>query len=671
MNLDVLKTEVKRIFEFSNFEFSDKYPSDWNEEKRLMTSDVSPFPGRFSYAKTPYLKEIVDCLHPSNEAKTVVVMKGAQVGFSTGVIEAGIGWIISESPSNILFLTGHSDLAEEAMNGKIDQMIDSCGLRPMIRPNVLRARNMRTGDTNKSKEFAGGSLVSGSAGNHKLLRQRSVRYGFIDDFDAAKNTSKESGATTQMIEQRFAAYADKMKLFYISTPELKKTSNIEPLYLQGDQRKFHVPCPCCGDFITIEWFIELEDGKTAGVFYKLDEKNQLISESVGYICQSCGGFFDDTNKQEFLSNGEWRPTAIATKKGCRSYHLSSLYAPAGMYDWQHYVSQYLEANPIDGGVDEAKQQTFANLCLGQTYEQKKKSPKANTLQLNIRNYDVGIVPEKLCEKDGNGKILLLTCAADLNGVEDDARLDWEVVAWSETGASYSIDQGSIGTFVPRENSKRIKQDRERFNYFLSKQNSVWSEFDKVLGNIYTSDGGRKMKVVITALDTGHYQDRAFEYIDKTNNLVLGIKGDKDNVFRKFGIDTPKFRMAKERNKLFMLEVNQMKDELAMCIELKWDSGNDEFQPSGFMNFPTPENGKYLFQSFFSHYEAEHRVVENKEGQGIAAKWVKKNTTVQNHFWDVRIYNMAIRDIFAWQITKESGIQKGTWGDFVEIINRVS
>ena len=178
---EIYKLQLFDILDASKFLLSDVRPSEWTEQNRVMNSDETPVPGAFSYAYTPYLKEVVDCLSDNHPARIVAVMKGAQIGFSTGVIESGIGWVISQSPGNILFLSGHQELSEEAMNGKIDKMIDSCGLRHLIKPNVLRKRNQRTGDTSKSKEFPGGSLVAGSASNHKLLKQRSVRYGFIDD----------------------------------------------------------------------------------------------------------------------------------------------------------------------------------------------------------------------------------------------------------------------------------------------------------------------------------------------------------------------------------------------------------------------------------------------------------------------------------------------------------
>ena len=651
----------------ADYQLSKLLPSEWSEKNRVMTTEVSPFPGKFSFKRTPYLKEVLDTLSPNHPAHTIATMKGAQIGFSTGVIENAVGYIIAESPSNILFLTGHTDLAGEAMSGKIDQMIDSCGLRPMIRPNVLRKKNQRTGDTNKSKEFPGGSIVAGSAGNHKLLRQRSVRYGFIDDFDAAKKSTKESGSTTEMIEQRFAAYADKKKLYYISTPEVKQTSNIEPVYELGDQRKYHVPCPCCGSMIILHWHIEV-DGKSAGITYQRDENGDLIEGTVGYTCQDCFGFFTDKHKYEMLLDGQWKPTATPSEVGYYSYHISSLYAPPGMYDWEHYVRQYIKANPINEPQRAKQMQTFVNLVLGETYEEKGEAPKANALQRNIRDYEVFQVPEKMSVKDGNGQIVLITLACDLNGKMDDSRLDYEVVAWAESGANYSIDHGSIGTFIPNQTQRqKDKDDREKWTYHHNEQKSVWGEFQKVIEKIYTTDTGRRMKAFITGIDTGQtFMGSAYHFIENNNSFVVGVKGKDHDKYRRFGIDTPSFRPAKERSDLFLIEVNQVKDDLAEFMKLKWNK--DVEQPSEFMNFPIPSGKKYNYNTFFSHYEGEHRVIDkNKDGDGVSARWVKRNSAAQNHLWDCRVYNMALRDIIVSAACKERKIKGGKWKDYVDII----
>ena len=670
--MDYLIEQSTELLNLTRTKLSNILPSDWAEKNRVMTSDVSPYPGKFKYERTPYLREVVDHLSPNSPARVISVMKGAQVGFSTGTIETGIGWIIDQNPGNILLLTGHPDLAEEAMSGKIDQMIDSCGLRPLIKPNTLRKRNQRTGDTNKSKEFPGGSLVSGSAGNHKLLRQRSVRYGFIDDYEAAKGSTKESGSTKEMIEQRYAAYFQKMKLYFISTPELKQGSNIEPVYLLGDQRKYHWQCPCCSDWIDLRWRYKTEDGDEVGITWKVDENNKLIPGSVGYICQSCGGFFDDSDKFNLNLNGKWIATAEPESPGWVSYHLSSLYAPVGMYDWEYYVRMYLEANPPNGNPIQAKMKTFTNLVLGETWDDVVKKTDAKNLMMNVRPYKIGVIPESLSLKDGNGRILALTMACDLNGVEDDARLDWELVAWSESGSSYSVDSGSIGTFVPREGSKKYKEDRARWSYDINSSNSVWKEFDILCKTKFMKDTHGGMYPMIIGVDSGHYTKHAYDFIDSTKTPAFALKGKDVFKYSTIDKDTPIFRHGQERNKLFIIEVNKVKTHLSDLMQLRWYKDDGDPQPNGFMNFPEPSDGKYGYEKFFKHYESEHSSYDyDKGGVEVKIKWEKKSSNAQNHFWDVRIYNIALRDILASLICQEHKIKKGTWTEYVEIMKRVS
>jgi phage terminase large subunit GpA-like protein len=670
--MDYLIEQSTELLNLTRTKLSNILPSDWAEKNRVMTSDVSPYPGKFKYERTPYLREVVDHLSPNSPARVISVMKGAQIGFSTGTIETGIGWIIDQNPGNILLLTGHPDLAEEAMSGKIDQMIDSCGLRPLIKPNTLRKRNQRTGDTNKSKEFPGGSLVSGSAGNHKLLRQRSVRYGFIDDYEAAKGSTKESGSTKEMIEQRYAAYFQKMKLYFISTPELKQGSNIEPVYLLGDQRKYHWQCPCCSDWIDLRWRYKTEDGDEVGITWKVDENNKLIPGSVGYICQSCGGFFDDSDKFNLNLNGKWIATAEPESPGWVSYHLSSLYAPVGMYDWEYYVRMYLEANPPNGNPIQAKMKTFTNLVLGETWDDVVKKTDAKNLMMNVRPYKIGVIPESLSLKDGNGRILALTMACDLNGVEDDARLDWELVAWSESGSSYSVDSGSIGTFVPREGSKKYKEDRARWSYDINSSNSVWKEFDILCKTKFMKDTHGGMYPMIIGVDSGHYTKHAYDFIDSTKTPAFALKGKDVFKYSTIDKDTPIFRHGQERNKLFIIEVNKVKTHLSDLMQLRWYKDDGDPQPNGFMNFPEPSDGKYGYEKFFKHYESEHSSYDyDKGGVEVKIKWEKKSSNAQNHFWDVRIYNIALRDILASLICQEHKIKKGTWTEYVEIMKRVS
>lgn len=652
-NLKQYINQVLSLVGKSNVKISDIKPSDWCEMHRLMTSDLTAVKGKFKYWNSPYSREIVDCLHQSVDAKIVSVMKGAQIGFSTGVIEAGIGWIIANAPGNILFLVGHADLVKDS-GKKLDTLIDNTGIRPLIRSTSKKARNTKTGDTDTMKEYPGGYLKLGIT-NHKMLRNISMQYGFFDDFDGMKSDTDTDGATTAMIEQRFAAFEQKKKIFYISTPTVKGHSNIEKEYLKGDQRKYHIPCPHCETPIVWEWEY---------ITYKLDDNDDLIEDSVGYTCQECGEFFDDRNKMELINSGFWIPTAKPISPTHRSYHLSALIAPIFMTGWEGYVRQYLEANPIGGKRDEKLHQTFCNLVLGITYEQEVTSVKADELQNNIRPYEIGVIPESLSEKDGNGRIVMITLGSDLNGTLDDARLDYEIVAHSESGAEYSIIHGSIGSFIPKDANPDARFDKKTYRH--GEPNSVWPILDRVIRETYFRDSdGVGMRIFMSGIDVGYMQDYALQFINMMPSNVVGLKGDgKAHIGFKKGDDVKQYRKSSSLAKVYNVESNLNKDIIQRKMGLKWAKGSD-IQPYGFMNFPTPANGLYLFDNYFSHFEAERQIYDPKSKRYV---W-RKGDGKQNHIFDCHIYSDVCKHIYLDSYFKENKLDNGTWSDYVSDINK--
>ena len=644
------------LFKGSTVSISDIKPSEWVQQNVVMGK---PFPGPFSYSRTPYCREIIDRFANDNPMKWIAIKKGAQIGLSAGVLIPCLLWMIKNDPSNSYFLVGSPDLIEKATE-KLDIGIDNAGLRPYIKPQVQRKRAQKSGDTNTKKEFAGGYIHIGSANNHKDIRDVSLKYGLFDDFESVKSKSKESGSTRKLLEQRFAAYEDSHKICYCSTPELDENSNIKEAYLLGDQRKYFIPCPCCGVMIDWHWTITKGD-ITGGITWKLDDKGKVISSSVGYICQECGGFFDDKNKNELLNLGEWQPTCEPSKPGYYSYHISSLYAPIGMYGWEHYVNDWIEANPVGQPRKEDLYKTFVNVVLGETYETPAEELSATELQMNIRDYEIGVIPERMSENDGNGAIVFVTLGADMNGKAEDARLDYEIVAWAESGASYSINHGSIGTFIPREGVNGI--DRERWTYQHGMERSVWTELDRIINEPIPTDSGNLMQIMTSGIDCGYLRDYAYQYIDSKDFTIVGLKGKDTDKYTMNMKDAKSFKQSLEKPNLYMVETNLTKERLASKMRLKWNDKLNVPQPSGFMNFPTPSGGKYLFNNYFSHYEAEHRILDKTN----TFKWEKKNDMVQNHLFDCRLYAGVVGEIMVARVLKELKITNGTWKNYCDIV----
>src|SRR5512146_378892 len=54
--------------------------SQWADKYRTLSQRASSEPGPWRTDRTPYLREIMDCLAPSSPIERTVFMKGAQIG---------------------------------------------------------------------------------------------------------------------------------------------------------------------------------------------------------------------------------------------------------------------------------------------------------------------------------------------------------------------------------------------------------------------------------------------------------------------------------------------------------------------------------------------------------------------------------------------------------------
>lgn len=650
-------------------------PSEWIEKTIYLTSAESNYSGFFSFNRTPYTREIADNMSINSDVEQFGIMKCSQSGL-TAFITAIIPYIISECPSNIMFISGSESLVQDTVRDRLDPIIHNSDLSHLIRPSIVKKKNQKSGDTDFKKEYAGGSLTA-TTYNPRGLRFYSVKYVLADEFDDAPRVNKKEGSIRGLVEARTKSYEGTKKIAWISSPTIKNQSNIEDVFNDGDKRKWNWECPHCKTYIPIEWRVDKEDGTHAGIKYLLDEKSELIPESVHYECQNCGGKILSRQKYDLNLSGKWIPTSVAKRPGIRSYQLNSIVLPPGFVTWVKLCYEWLEACPPNAPIDEGKLKVFVNTQLGQTWEEKGQTPRVNELmENNVRSYDIGIVPDETCEKDGNGKIIMLSIACDLGGVmeinNEDVRLDYEIIAHTSTGVTYSVIHGSVGTFKrSRKKSKgetENESERDKYTYAHGQKFSVWGFLKEFIDKNYLGQSGNAYNVDITVIDTGHFTRLAYDFINSVKDtFVIGVKGYAEDEYRKLTKDTPIISRSREMaGKLYILQVNQLKDILASNMKLRM--GMDGYQPSGFMNFPQSELGKYAMKSYFSHFESEHRVPTMKGDIEVGYSWKKKNSSVENHFFDVYGYNLAAREIFIDILRRtHSGNARLTYEDYVRII----
>jgi phage terminase large subunit GpA-like protein len=652
-------------------------PSEWIENNVFLTSAESKYAGFFSYDRSPYSKEIVDALSPSSDVEMVAVMKCVQSGFTAGVIVPTIVYTIGQNPCNVIFVSGSDQLVRDTVRDRLDPVIQNSGnLKELIRPNSIKKANHRTGDTDVKKEFLGGALTCLTYRPSKL-RQYSAKIILADEFDDAPRNNVTEGSIRSLLEGRTVSFGDSKKLCYISSPTTKGISNIEEVYEMGDKRKWNWECPHCKTYIPILWRVEKEDGTFGGIKWDLNDNGELIEDSVHYECQNCSGKIEYRQKTQLNLSGKWIPTAKPIRPQYRSYSFNALCIPAGFDNWTTIVYQWLKACPKNQPVDIGLLKSFTNTRLGELWEDRGVSPRSNELMNNIGEYQIGKIPDITCEADGNGKIALISLACDLGGIMDivnqneDVRLDWELLAHTSNGQTYSINHGSIGTFKRSKwrnnNDKNKDSDRERFTYIDGVPNSVWPIFKKIIYDSIEGESGIYYDIDITVIDTGNFTKLANNFISSIKDRkVFGVKGRADESYMKIDKNTPLINHSKtDRGTNYIVEVELIKDKLASDMTLI--CGSDGTQPNGFMNFPQPAEGFYNLKNYFSHYESEHRVPLIKNDVEIGFKWKKKREN--NHFWDCRVYGMAAREIFIADLKLyESKNRDLNWENYCQMIN---
>lgn len=99
--------------------------SEWADKYRILSSKSASEPGRWRTDRTPYLKEIMDCLSPKSPVQKVVFMKGAQIG-GTECGNNWLGYVMHKAPGPIMAVSPTVEMAKRNSKQRIDPLIEDC-----------------------------------------------------------------------------------------------------------------------------------------------------------------------------------------------------------------------------------------------------------------------------------------------------------------------------------------------------------------------------------------------------------------------------------------------------------------------------------------------------------------------------------------------------------------
>lgn len=368
--------------------------TQWADEKRMLPSKGAAEPGKYRSARTPYMREPMDCLSALSPVEEVVVMAAAQTGKS----ESGnnwVGYVIDEAPGPMLLVQPTVENAKRYSKQRIAPMILET---PSLAAKVADNKSREGGNTMLEKEFPGGILILGGANSAAGLRSMPIRYLFADEISNWPLDVDGEGDPLGLAEERTNTFGRKRKIMKASTPGTKGVCRIEAEYLKTDQRKYHVPCPHCGHKHVLEW---------KNFVIPKDEAGRPQHLKAYMTCPDCGGVIEERHKTDMLNGGEWIATCPENSEpGRRGYHISALYSPIGWKSWAKIAKQWVEAQGHP-----KKLQAFVNNVLAETWEEQfSQRVDATGLANRAEAYDLFTAP------DG---VLVVTAGVDvqINRVE--------------------------------------------------------------------------------------------------------------------------------------------------------------------------------------------------------------------------------------------------------------
>jgi len=605
----------------NNFEI----PSEYIERVRYLDKELTPIPGYYKFDNTPYWKEPLDMLSSSSNIQKVVIVKGVQIGFSTGVLENIIAYSIGSDPKPILFVTSDKELAKLSMEIKVEKMIDSCGLRDRIYSQT-KQKSKKSGDTIYQKQYQGGFLVSIGARNPGKLRSMSFPIIVMDELDSYPDHLKGEGDPVSLADNRTNAYGDKRKILYGSTPLILQTSKIWKLYLTGDQRQFKVPCKFCGEMQVLKWHGVKESGYIYGIVFEV-EKGLPIYETVGYKCinEKCGKIMKNHDKSLIFELGKWEATAKTQEPGLASYQLSALYSNPSMFSWEKMVEKWHNAWNLEKNImkDKEKYREFRNLMQGLPFEEKGgESIRYERSVLHRRPFYIkNQIPNQHIINECGSPILLLTASIDVQK----NNLFIHIIGWTAGGRNWTIDFFSMDGPIEDYNSP------------------IWKMLDEyIMNKKWLSDDGKEYGIINTFIDSGHYTQYIYAFCKQYSSGVFAVKGEEKITggvtYRNFNKET----LEKEGlNAAFHINTTKIKDHISVMLnKLQWDS--DQLQPDWYPNFP--DN---LHDDFFRMFEAENKIEERDRitNKWIRTRWVQKHGA-DNHAFDTFCYSLAGIEVFA-------------------------
>ena len=555
--------------------------SQWAERYAVLSRETSAQTGRFK--AFGYQVGMLDAV--TDPAVTEIsVMKSARVGY-TKMLDHVVGYYLHQDPSPVLVVQPRVEDAEDYSKTEI---------APMLRDTPVLAAlagDAKARDSNqtilKKTLLNGASLTLVGANSPAGFRRITVRVILFDEIDAYPSGGAGSEGDQIALGKKRGETFWNRKVIVGSTPTIKGVSRIEKSWEESDQRRYHVPCPHCGERQPLEWG---GPDTPHGIKWRKDESGNGLPETAHYVCRASGCVIDEVEKPAMVAAGEW--VAAKPSTGHAGFHIWAGYSLFPNAAWPKLVAEWLRVKD-----DPLARQTFINLVLGEPYEDRgDKALSERRLAARAETWPAEV-------PDG---VAAITAGGD---VQDD-RVEIEIVGWGRNEESWSIAH------------EVIEGDPDT--------SLLWDQVDAYLKRIWRRADGRGFEVMAACIDSGgHHTQRVYDFAKaRLGRRIWAVKGESARGGARSPVWPAKRPTAKTKASFrpVIIGVNAAKDVIRSRLHL-------EEPGPGYMHFPADRDVNY-----FAQLVAERSVTKAVGGKRFRVWELPAGRA--NEALDMRVYAYA-------------------------------
>lgn len=448
----------------------------WADENIVLPSGTSPKVGQYRTDRVPMSREIMECLSPHHPARKVVAMISSQL-LKTQVGINFVCYHIAYDPQTQLVVYPTIELAEDWSTDKFTPIATAS---PAVAQAMAKAKSRDGSNTILKKSYSGGSLKVAGANTPTSLASRGGAILWEDEVDRYPQSAGVEGDPLTIARRALIAYYEFSKEFVSSTPTIESLSRINKEWKLSDQRRYHVPCPECGELQVLKW---------ENFRWPLGEPHK-----AHFVCEHHGCIIEEHHKPAMLPDermgGRARWVAENPDSKVPGFHAWAAYASLGMgLSWATLAAKWDEVK----GDPEAEK-AYINIYRAETFEDPTEKLDWEIIKARAEPFKLRTIP---------AGCLILTAGIDVQG----NRIEAQLLGWGRDGRVWTVDY----MIFPGDPTNR----------------KVWDDLDAWLQRPIDNAFGISMRISCAVVDSGYLTDEVLNFVrPRQHRGVIAGHGSK-------------------------------------------------------------------------------------------------------------------------------------------------